>query len=92
MGARAGGALVPRPEHPGGSRASARDLALGPRAPDVAPAGQEARRLHQRGGTAFALVAGRAVADTYLDDGDLVVGGDEALAIVVLEHLRAFVE
>jgi len=44
-------------------------------------------------GTAFALVAGRRVAaDAYLDDGDLVVGGDEALAIVVLEHLRAFVE
>ena len=44
-------------------------------------------------GTAFALVAGRRVAaDEYLDDGDLVVGGDEALAIVVLEVLRAFVE
>ena len=44
-------------------------------------------------GTAFALVAGRRVAaDAYLDDGDLVVGGDEALAIVVLEVLRAFVE
>jgi uncharacterized protein (TIGR03083 family) len=44
-------------------------------------------------GTAFALVAGRRVAaDDYLDDGDLVVGGDEALAIVVLELLRAFVE
>jgi uncharacterized protein (TIGR03083 family) len=44
-------------------------------------------------GTAFALVAGRRVpADAYLDDGDLVVGGDEALAIVVLELLRAFVE
>jgi uncharacterized protein (TIGR03083 family) len=44
-------------------------------------------------GTAFALVAGRRVAaESYLDDGDLVVGGDEALAIVVLELLRAFVE
>jgi uncharacterized protein (TIGR03083 family) len=44
-------------------------------------------------GTAFALVAGRRVAaGSYLDDGDLVVGGDEALAIVVLEFLRAFVE
>jgi len=31
-------------------------------------------------------------AESYLDDGDLVVGGDEALAIVVLELLRAFVE
>jgi uncharacterized protein (TIGR03083 family) len=44
-------------------------------------------------GTAFALVAGRRVAaDDYLDNGDLVVGGDEALAIEVLEVLRAFVE
>jgi uncharacterized protein (TIGR03083 family) len=44
-------------------------------------------------GMAFALVAGRRVpADAYLDGGDLVVGGDEALAIAVLEHLRAFVE
>ncbi len=44
-------------------------------------------------GTAFALVAGRRVAaEDYLDDGDLVVGGDEALAIIVLELLRAFVE
>ena len=44
-------------------------------------------------GTAFAVVAGRRVAaESYLDDGDLVVGGDEALAIVVLELLRAFVE
>jgi len=44
-------------------------------------------------GTAFALVAGRRVpADVYLDDGDLVVGGDEALAILVLQLLRAFVE
>jgi hypothetical protein len=31
-------------------------------------------------------------ADDYLDNGDLVVGGDEALAIEVLEVLRAFVE
>ena len=44
-------------------------------------------------GTAFALVAGRRVAaESFLDDGDLVVGGDEALAVVVLELLRAFVE
>lgn len=44
-------------------------------------------------GAAFALVAGRRVAaDDYLDIGDLVVGGDEALAIAVLEVLRAFVE
>jgi uncharacterized protein (TIGR03083 family) len=44
-------------------------------------------------GTAFAQVAGRRVpADAYLDDGDLVVGGDEALAILILQVLRAFVE
>ena len=44
-------------------------------------------------GAGTALVAGRRVAaGSYLDDGDLVVGGDEALAIVVLEFLRAFVE
>lgn len=44
-------------------------------------------------GLAFALVAGRRVAaDTYLDDGSLVVGGDEGLAISCLELLRAFVE
>ena len=44
-------------------------------------------------GTAFAQVAGRRVpADVFLDDGDLVVGGDEALAILILQVLRAFVE
>lgn len=44
-------------------------------------------------GLAFALTAGRRVpAQAFLDDGNLVVGGDEALAVVVLEHLRAFVE
>lgn len=42
---------------------------------------------------AFALVAGRRVAaSSYLDDGNLVVGGDEDLAIAILEHLHAFVE
>jgi uncharacterized protein (TIGR03083 family) len=44
-------------------------------------------------GTAFALVAGRRVpADVFLDEGELVVGGDEALAILILQLLRAFVE
>jgi uncharacterized protein (TIGR03083 family) len=44
-------------------------------------------------GTAFALVAGRRVpADVVLDEGELVVGGDEALAILILQVLRAFVE
>jgi uncharacterized protein (TIGR03083 family) len=43
--------------------------------------------------TAFALAAGRRVpATAFLDDGNLVIGGDEALALTVLEHLRAYVE
>jgi uncharacterized protein (TIGR03083 family) len=42
---------------------------------------------------AFALVAGRRVAATsYLDDGNLVIGGDEELAVAVLDNLHAFVE
>ena len=42
---------------------------------------------------AFALVAGRRVAATsYLDDGNLVIGGDEDLAGAVLDNLHAFVE
>ncbi len=41
----------------------------------------------------FSLVAGRRVAaEHYLDDGTLVVGGDEELAFDVLTHLRAYVE
>jgi uncharacterized protein (TIGR03083 family) len=44
-------------------------------------------------GLAFALVAGRRYdAGEFLDDGALVVGGDEELALTVLTHLRAFVE
>lgn len=43
--------------------------------------------------TAFALAAGRRVpASASLDDGNLVIGGDEAIAAAVLAHLRAFVE
>lgn len=42
---------------------------------------------------AFALVAGRRHdASTFLDDGNLVIGGDEDLAMAVLANLRAFVE
>jgi uncharacterized protein (TIGR03083 family) len=42
---------------------------------------------------AFALVAGRRhEAAAFLDDGTLVLGGDEALALTVLANLRAFVE
>lgn len=44
-------------------------------------------------GLAFALVAGRRHdAAAFLDDGSLVVGGDEDLALDVLANLRAFVE
>jgi uncharacterized protein (TIGR03083 family) len=42
---------------------------------------------------AFALVSGRRVrAETFLDDGNLVIGGDEDLAAAVLRHVRAYVE
>lgn len=42
---------------------------------------------------AFALVAARRHSpDTFLDDGNLVVGGDEELALTLLRHVRAFVE
>ena len=42
---------------------------------------------------AFCLVASRRVAaDHFLDDGNLVVGGDEDLAALVLEHIRAYVQ
>ena len=44
-------------------------------------------------GLAFAQVAGRRrTASTFLDDGNLVIGGDEELAVAVLDHLRAFVD
>jgi uncharacterized protein (TIGR03083 family) len=39
----------------------------------------------------LALVAGRREpADRYLDDGNLVVGGDEDLATTILENIRAY--
>lgn len=42
---------------------------------------------------AFCLVASRRVAaEHFLDDGNLVTGGDEDLAALVLEHIRAYVE
>jgi uncharacterized protein (TIGR03083 family) len=44
-------------------------------------------------GLAFALVAGRRrAAEDFLDDGNLVVGGDEDLALAVLDALQAYVE
>lgn len=43
--------------------------------------------------TAFALIAARRhPAETFLDEGELVVGGNEELALTLLQHLRAFVE
>ncbi len=60
---------------------------------DAPPEDKKPDAFVQGRALAFALVAGRRVpADAFLDDGNLVVGGDEALAILVLEHLRAFVE
>jgi len=42
---------------------------------------------------ALALVAGgRIPADAYLGDGNLVIGGDEEIALAVLAHIRAYVE
>jgi uncharacterized protein (TIGR03083 family) len=42
---------------------------------------------------AFCLVASRRVAaEHFLEDGNLVIGGDEELAELVLEHIRAYVE
>ncbi len=60
---------------------------------DAPPEDKKPDAFVQGRALAFALAAGRRVpADAFLDDGNLVVGGDEALAIVVLEHMRAFVE
>lgn len=42
---------------------------------------------------AFALTAGRRLpGEASLDDGSLVVGGDEEIALAVLEHVHAYVE
>jgi uncharacterized protein (TIGR03083 family) len=44
-------------------------------------------------GYPFCLVAARRVAaDHFLDDGNLVIGGDEDLAVAVLQNIRAYVE
>jgi hypothetical protein len=38
-------------------------------------------------------VAGRRnPAEAYLDDGNLVIGGDEELAWTLLKHIRVFTE
>ncbi|MBI4260274.1 MAG: maleylpyruvate isomerase family mycothiol-dependent enzyme [Actinobacteria bacterium] len=42
-------------------------------------------------GYPFAMIAARRIpAERYLDDGTIAVGGDEDLALEVLEHVRAF--
>jgi uncharacterized protein (TIGR03083 family) len=63
-------------------------------APREAPAEDKKPDAFVEGrGLAFALVAGRRhEAGAFLDDGNLVIGGDEDLALAVLENLRAFVE
>jgi hypothetical protein len=39
----------------------------------------------------FAKIAGRRLpAEVALDEGSLVIGGDEALGDAILEHIRAY--
>ena len=53
---------------------------------------QKADAFIQGRALAFALVAGRRhPSATFLDDGNLVVGGDEELATLILDNLHAFV-
>jgi uncharacterized protein (TIGR03083 family) len=63
-------------------------------APRETPApDQKADAFIQGRALAFALVAGRRhPAASFLDDGTLVIGGDEELATLILENLHAFVE
>lgn len=63
-------------------------------APREAPAGDKKPDAFIEGrGLAFAIVAARRQpAEAYLDDGNLVVGGDEGLALAILANLRAFAE
>lgn len=52
---------------------------------------QKADAYVQGRALAFALVAGRRMdPGAFLDDGSLVIGGDEDLAGVILQHLRAY--
>jgi len=61
-------------------------------APGEAPEeGRKADAYVQGRALAFGLVCGRRMpAVEYLDDGNLVIGGDEELADVVLQHIRAY--
>jgi hypothetical protein len=62
---------------------------LAPR--ETPPPGKVPDALIRGDGYAFALVAGRRVpAEFYLAEGILLTGGDDALAELVLQHLRAF--
>lgn len=60
---------------------------------EAPPARKKPDAFVQGRALAFALAAGRRIAaSSFLDDGNLVIGGDEAIALAVLEHVRAFVE
>ncbi len=64
---------------------------LAPR--ETPPSGKAADAYVDGRGLAFALVAGRRHdASAFLDEGTLVVGGDEDLALAILDNLHAFVE
>ena len=64
---------------------------LAPR--EMPPREKKADAFIQGRALAFALVAGRRYdAAAFLDDGNLVIGGDEDLALAILANLRAYVE
>jgi len=64
---------------------------LGPR--ETPPEDKKPDAFIEGRASAFALVAGRRVAAEHvLDEGNLVIGGDEEIALAVLEHVRAYVE
>lgn len=63
-------------------------------APREAPAADKKPDVTIEGrAAAFAMIAGKRVpADVYLDDGNVVIGGNEELALDVLASVRAYVE
>ncbi len=64
---------------------------LGPR--ETPTAGSSPDATIEGRASAFAMIAGRRVpADVYLDDGNLVIGGKEDLALATLANVRAYVE
>ncbi len=59
---------------------------------EAAPEDKKADAFIEGRAYPFALVAARrARADEYLEDGNLVLGGEEEIAFAVLEHIRAYV-